>query len=743
MVFHINGLIQGIGFRPFIYRIATKHKICGKVYNRNDGVIIYAQGTDSRIEHFYNELINNHPPTAEITEIKRQKKILPVFKAFTIEASINIDETITQVSPDIAVCHDCLNDMTTQANRIEYSFTNCTNCGPRFSIIENIPYDRQFTSMKHFDLCEKCKNEFNDISDRRFHAQPVACNKCGPFYTLQQKDKKTTVLPEIFNILGKLINSGKSVILKGLGGYHLACDAFNAQAVNKLRKIKQRDGKPFAIMFKNIESTDDYLFISNEEKESLISWRRPIVLLKAKNKNDFPVQIANGLNTLGVFLPYLPFHHQLFEHINTSALVMTSGNVSDCPIIKDDTVATKVFGRTVSAVLSHNREIVNRVDDSVVQKDKLGIQIIRRSRGYIPSPILTNLNTEGILATGAELANSFCIGKGNQAIMSQHIGDLKNLETMSFFEDTLMAFKRLFKFKPSTVACDMHPDYLSSEFARKMGIPIITTQHHHSHIAAVMAEYNIDEKVIGISLDGTGFGTDGKIWGSEIMIASLEEFDRKYHFQYVPIPGGDKAAYEPWRSSVAYLHKAYNGVIPDLPFLNKIDKKRLDLVILSLSNKINVPESCSAGRLFDAVSGLVNLCLQATYHAEAPILLEHNTKQSVKDSYPVSLENEISWNNTIDCIINDITNNVAIDIISTKFHNAVAKVIAKAIEQLHIETGINKVVLSGGTFQNRYLLEKVLDLTSKYRLKVFSNRKVPLNDGGIALGQLAIAAKIR
>jgi hydrogenase maturation protein HypF len=736
----IQGLIQGVGFRPFIFRHAHHHNLNGNVYNQNNGVIVHLQGKKEEIELFTSTLRDKAPVAAKIEQIESTEIQAPLFNEFRIEKSKVVNNSVTRISPDIAVCNDCLADVKHQPHRIAYPFTNCTNCGPRFSIIENIPYDRGLTSMKDFEMCKECHDEYNEILDRRFHAQPVACNNCGPEYTLHIDGKQIKDFSQILNQISEIIDRGGVVSMKGLGGFHLACDAFNEKAVKKLRNIKERDGKPFALMLPDISTLRKYTQISAVEEQLLEHWTRPIALVKSES--EFPLEIASNLTTLGIFLPYLPFHHQLFEALNTQTLVMTSGNISDCPIITDNQKAISEFGTKTDAILLHNRAIVNRVDDSVIHVINNQPQIIRRARGYVPNPIAIQLKTEGILATGAELSNVFCIGKGKQALLSQHIGDLKNLETMEFFEETLDRFKKLFEFQASHIVCDMHPEYLSSKFARKQGLPVIETQHHHAHIASVMAEYGIDEPVIGISYDGTGYGTDGKIWGSEIMVADLESFERKYHFDYVPIPGGDNVAKEPWRSALAYLHKTYYKKEFNYgKWSNNINPEQLQLVNIALEKGINTPESCSAGRLFDAVAALINICTHATYHAEAPILLEHSIDKSVRGTYPIELTKSISWNNTIKSIVNDLDNNVLPSEISTKFHNTVIRVTFNAIKKIQAETGINKVILSGGTFQNKYVSENLLSLLLQTGIKAFMPRQVPVNDGGIALGQLAIAAK--
>ncbi|MBN2486410.1 MAG: carbamoyltransferase HypF [Bacteroidales bacterium] len=739
---HISGLVQGVGFRPFVYRLATGLKLNGKVYNQNNGVVILLQGEKLAVEKLQDCIKPGAPKTAEIVNIDRQVVYEPIYSEFSIDTSQTIDNSITRVSPDIAVCESCLDDMKRQPRRLDYPFTNCTHCGPRFSIIENIPYDRPFTSMKDFKMCPGCEKEYSDISDRRFHAQPIACNNCGPTYSYYSGKETITAYKEILDTIKTDLESGKVIAIKGIGGFHLACDAFNHEAILDLRKIKKRDKKPFALMAKDIGTARKYAVLSEKETEALTSWQRPIVLAEQKMPHVLSEEIANGLNTIGLFLPYMPFHYKLFEHTGKEIFIMTSANLSDCPIITENTIALKSFLPLPMPVLLHNRKIVNRVDDSIVQDDALGLRIIRRSRGYTPRPVTLNIDVEGILATGAELTGAFCIGRHNQAIMSPYIGDIKNSETMEFFEQAYGRMKKLFRFTPKVVACDMHPDYLSTAFANTLGITVVPVQHHHAHIASCMAEYGIDEPVIGVAYDGTGFGTDGKTWGSEIMIATQNSFERIYHFEYVPIPGGDKATEEPWRSAFSYLHKAYNGNYQaTLKIFENINPDHLKMAETALTNKINTPESCSAGRLFDAVSALLGVCKFSTYHAEAPLNLEHSVTENIDDCYDIELKPEISWNIVIRQIVADLNNKTATGIIAAKFHNTVAEITTRAILQLHFETGISKAILSGGTFQNRYLIKKTVGLLKNKSILLYLPSQLPPNDGGIALGQMVIAAK--
>ena len=742
-VLYICGLVQGIGFRPAIYRMAKMYDINGTIENNNKGVIINIEGDEKNVAKFIDDLPFHTPVAANISSIKIENKEVFGYADFQITKSTNLSDEITEVSPDIGVCEDCLVDIKEQENRINYAFTNCTNCGPRFTIINDLPYDRPKTTMDIFPMCDLCHSEYINILDRRFHAQPIACNNCGPSYTLYYKGQNITDIKSIISTSCELIENGKILAIKGLGGYHLSCDAHNEESIKNLRIAKSREGKPFAIMFKNIKSAQEHLYISKEEEELLTSWRKPIVLLKLK-KSISP-SISIGLDTIGVMLPYMPFHYMLFDRVRTRSIVLTSGNISDEPVIISNKEALSTLGSISDGVITYNRNIHNRTDDSVTKVINKIPRTIRRSRGYAPSPILLGLQTEGIFAGGAELVNCFCIGKGNQAIMSQHIGDLKNLETLEFFEESVRRFSDLFRFKPQLAAMDMHPDYLSSRYVEQMKLPVTKIQHHHAHIASCMAEHELEQKVIGVSFDGTGYGDDGNIWGGEFFICDLVDYERVTHFEYIMQPGGDAVIKYPWRMMTAYLqHYFGNEAISKYPFLFKeIDAFGLQTVQSMLTNKLNSPLTSSAGRLFDAISALLGVCTCATYHAEAPMQLESVADASINSSYSFSIKNNISFKSTFEEIISDLLNKIPIEKISGKFHNTMVNVIVDVAKQIRHSTGINNVVLSGGTFQNSILLEKTEIKLSENGFDYYTQSQIPSNDGGIALGQLAIAAKRR
>ncbi len=738
---HIKGLVQGVGFRPFVYRLASINKLCGTVENRNDGVTIELNCTLPVLQSFIHEIKSKAPPASKIETVEYENVTEKKFDGFSIIKSTSVSDNITDVSPDIAVCSDCLEDMKFQEHRIGYPFINCTNCGPRFTIIRDLPYDRDKTTMDVFEMCPVCKAEYKDILNRRFHAQPVACNICGPEYTLHEKGEIVKGTTEIISRLTDLIESGGIAAIKGMGGFFIACDAMNEIAVSRLRKAKKREGKPFAVMFGKIENVKKFALLSDAEEKSLTSFRRPVVLLE--QINQLAPSVTMGLSTLGVMLPYMPLHYLLMEKLKTPAIVLTSGNLSDEPIVIDDEKALSILSPVADVILTYNRHIYNRTDDSVVRIINSKERLIRRSRGYVPAPVITKINTEGIIATGAELTNCFAIGRGYKVLLSQHIGDLKNMETYEFFTESLDRFRKIFRLEPRLIVSDLHPDYLSTRYAKASGLQHLQVQHHHAHIVSCMAEHGLEDTVIGVAMDGTGLGEDGHIWGSEFMLCDIENYERINHFEYVPLPGGDKVTHEPWRTAVSYLYKYYGNDFfkMNIPFLKNIPDKVVALICSALDARINTPLSSGAGRLFDAVAALLNICPVSSFHAEAPMRLESIVDRNTTDAYPFEKAETIGFKPTFSSIINDMTNGIAVPVISARFHNTIAEVIADVVSDISAKSGIRNVVLSGGTFQNRYLLEKTEVILREKGLTVFSHERIPSNDGGLALGQIMIAAQ--
>jgi hydrogenase maturation protein HypF len=755
----ITGLVQGVGFRPFVYRIAVRNNLAGWVLNTNEGVTVTVQGTLPRLSGFKRMLREEPPTAARIDAIAEHSIPVKKIKGFSIRKSRMLSSDVTDISPDIATCDECLADMERQEHRLDYTFINCTHCGPRFSIIKSVPYDRKNTTMAGFEMCPHCAAEYNDITDRRFHAQPVACNNCGPEYALHTGGKTITEFHEILDRTVKLINRGEIIALKGIGGYQLVCDAFHEGAVTRLRKKKFREGKPFALMARDLEVIRRYCTMNEEEAQALLSWQRPVVLLKTKTGNigkgkyrQIQGSVNPGLNTLGFLLPYMPFHHQLFSMLNTDVIVFTSGNLTEEPIICDDREALSKLSVVARAILTHDREIYSRCDDSVLMVVNGKLHTSRRSRGYVPGFIRVPYQTDGILALGAEMLNAFCIGKGSKAILSQYTGDMKNKAVRDFYIQAIGHFTRLFKSTPKVLVHDMHPGYFSTQYASELeqeldkeegNVKVYSVQHHHAHIASAMANCGLDEKVIGICFDGTGYGTDGCMWGGEFLVCDLEGFERYSHLAYVPLPGGDRAVEEPWRTALSFLIMAFGEKALELPLnLNQsIPESKRRFVAEMIRKGVNCPLSSGAGRLFDAVSSLLGLCHYSRFEAEAPMKLEAIISPGCRKSYPLPAGNPIPSQILVQHVVEDFLSGESPGIISAKFHNTLISLIFDRAAEMSARTGIRKVVLSGGVFQNRYLLEGVGKKFAPSEMELIFSGEVPSNDGGIALGQLYIAAK--
>lgn len=743
----IEGLVQGVGFRPHIYKLALKYKVRGWVRNSFSGVEIHAEGLAENSSKFLVEVREKKPKAAAILSLKVFKAdCFSGYKDFRIIAtSDGTNDNVTQICPDIDVCEDCLEDLKTQKHRINYPFINCTNCGPRFSIIQDLPYDRPTTSMHKFIMCQKCEEEYLSVLDRRYHAQPVACNHCGPFYTFYTSNQKLTDFKGILVQLIDDLKRGKIIAIKGLGGFNLICDATNVIAVKKLRKLKQRDSKPFAVMFPDVQELKNYTLVKEKDIEELVSWKKPIVLVEGKQK--LPKSVSSGFLSVGAILPYLPLHHLLFKTY-TNPVVFTSANFADEPIIIDnEIIQNKVFSSGVS-ILEHNRDIVNRVDDSVVKIVNNKSRIIRRSRGYVPEQIsFAHENVTPIFGAGAELSACFAISIKNSILPGQFIGDIKNAETMDFYEEAFQRFCQMYRFTPELAVHDLHPDYLSTRFVKNLGVPNISVQHHHAHIAACMAENNESKKVIGVCFDGTGLGTDGNTWGSEFMIADYVGFDRLYALDYVPISGGDSIVKDTWKSALSYLHASGFSIdqlhVESLPIIKEIPELSINNYQLGLQKQINTHLSCSMGRLFDAVAALTGICITAGFQSEAPMRLENCLNMAVTDAYPITVSNEkIMLQDMLTQIMGDIKNKITADIISTRFHNAIIDITCKLVSKIRRDTGLNKVVLSGGVFQNAYLLGNIEEKLMTDKMEVLQHQKLPYNDGNIAVGQVAIASHI-
>lgn len=742
----IRGLVQGVGFRPFIYRIANEMKIKGEVDNRNNGVCIRAILTPEQREQFITRIRKECPAVATIHNIKIEEIPCQAWEqdSFIIVSSRSESDEVTQVAPDIAVCPECLHDRDMQPHRLQYPFINCTHCGPRFSIIRDLPYDRKQTTMVAFTMCPDCAKEYATVSDRRFHAQPVACNHCGPFYYTLYNKEKITDYRRLFDLSRRLLREGEVIAAKGIGGYHLICDATSENAVARLREIKHRDSKPFAVMFRSLTDLKEYAEANDAEEACLTSWRRPIVLLK--QKKPLAADINRGMQTLGCMLPYMPLHYDWFASLDTPALVMTSGNLSDYPIAITPKEAEEQLAGQVPLLLHHNRDIHNRVDDSVLQVCGGQPCLIRRSRGYVPEPFFADVDVEGLLAFGAEKVNTFALGKGDTILQSQYIGDLKNWETYNFYTESLERFQHLFRFKPATLVCDLHPDYLSSQEAAKLsersGLPVLKVQHHHAHAAACLLEYGLHEQVIAMVLDGTGLGDDGKVWGGEFFLCDRKDYRRLLHFEYVPLPGGDKASVEPWRMAVAYLWH-YFGDADRFPqgFAERVGEQKIRMLQVMMAKGVNTAYTSGAGRLFDAVASLLGLCDISTHQAEAPVKLEQAAATEQSARYPVIIKEEvISFRPLFEGILNDLACGVSVNDISARFHNTIAFLLLDEAKRLLQQTGAARVVISGGCFQNKRLTEQLQRLFAEAGIPLYVPGRIPCNDGGVAVGQLAVAA---
>lgn len=748
----IRGLVQGVGFRPFVYRIAQEMEIQGEVDNRNNGVCIRALLTPGQRRRFVERLRREHPAAASIHSIQvREEKTEETFAGFRIVPSRSESDEVTWVSPDIAVCPDCLRDRSRQPHRLQYPFINCTHCGPRFTIIRDLPYDRVQTTMAVFALCPECSREYRTVTDRRFHAQPVACNRCGPTYTAFYEGRIYRDYADLLALTCRLLECGEVIAAKGIGGYHLLCDALNPRAVGRLREIKQRDSKPFAVMMRDVETVSRYAEVNEAEAECLASWRRPIVLLRQRKMPEgrpLAAALNPGMQTVGCLLPYMPIHYDWLESLPTPVLVMTSGNLNDLPIAITAEEAEEQLRGQVPLILHHNREIYNRADDSVLQVCGSQPCLLRRSRGYVPEPFFADVEVEGILAFGAEMVNTFALGKDDTVIQSQHIGDLKNWETYEFYVQALERFRRLFRFTPRRLVCDLHPDYLSSRRAESeaaaLNLPLLRVQHHHAHAAACMLEYGLHEPVVALVLDGTGLGDDGCVWGGEFLLCDRRQYRRLSHFEYVPLPGGDRAALEPWRMAVSYAE--HYGLPLPAAFTERIGEEKIAFVRKMIARGVNSPLTSSAGRLFDAVASWVGLCDVATRQAEAAILLEQaiDGREVSSPPYPCPAdelpEAPLSLRPLIENILQDIQDGAPAAAISARFHRALAWQLTEKARQLLRHTGATRVVLAGGCFQNKHLAEAMQARFATFGIPVYLPARLPCNDSSISAGQLAIAA---
>ncbi len=780
----VKGVVQGVGFRPYVYSLAESLKLRGTVMNTAGGVEIDVEGDG--VPEFLLRLPKEAPPLSRITDIA----IVPLPPAGHVDFRIidSLDDTgrdpFTLISPDVSVCDECLKEMLDPRDRrYLYPFINCTNCGPRYTITKAVPYDRANTTMSGFRMCRECHEEYNNPKDRRFHAQPNACPKCGPLTRLESRNSQ-------FEIEGsenpvaeavRILKQGAVVAIKGLGGFHIACDASNGETVKRLRERKRKSNKPFALMAPDILTIREFCLVSEEEESLLLSHRRPIVLLRKKEKmgSFLPEDISPHNRYVGFMLPYTPLHYLLFyqtmntgtlpgsssatQHLpavqdgassltNFKALVMTSGNLAEEPIVKDNDEAVERLSSLVDAVLHHDRDIFARVDDSVVRivekkletpNSQFAISFVRRSRGYAPEALPLRTSGPEVLGCGADIKNTFTLTKGSFAIPSQHIGDMENYETMKFYEECLHKMKEVYRVVPAACAHDLHPGYMSTQWALRQDLPKLAIQHHYAHIGSVMAEHGILKKVIGVAFDGTGYGLDGRLWGGEFLVADVNGFERVGHFRYVPLPGGEAAIKEPWKTAISYLRDAVGDEVMDYArkagFTERYGEKNIEMVLKVLNAGELSPLSSGAGRLFDSVSSLIGICDRNTFEGEAAMALEAIIKEGVEDDYPVDISVgqlvTVDFSQAVTCIIHDLSKGREKQMISAKFHNTVSNVILRVALRMSELYALRDVVLSGGTFQNLYLLKKTSDKLSSEGLRVFVNERVPCNDAGMSLGQ--------
>ncbi|PWB52989.1 MAG: carbamoyltransferase HypF [Anaerolineales bacterium] len=769
---HITGIVQGVGFRPFVYNQATQKGLTGWVCNTSAGVDIEVYGEAGDVSSFISAFHSDAPPLAQIDSLEVQEIPLKYFKSFEIIQSMPMSKAFQPISPDIAICDDCLKEVFDPTDRrYRYPFINCTNCGPRLTIIEDIPYDRPKTTMRDFKMCPECQAEYSDPTNRRFHAQPIACPECGPNvwfeYPRQEKAVKKQLISgeDAIRTTQKLLLQGKIVAIKGMGGFHLACDATNTKAVAELRRRKLRVDKPFAIMMPDTASIEANCLVNEADRQLLESRERPIVLLTRKGSSEITPEVAPRQNTLGAMLPYTPLHYLLFAPLNgyksgVSAhknrkippLVMTSGNISEEPIAIDNDAALEQLASLADGFLMHNRPIRTRCDDSVVRTYLNDIYPIRRSRGYAPFPVYLETKSPQILATGGELKNTFCIVRDRYAFLSHHIGDMENVETYQSFHDGITHYEALFRVKPEALAYDLHPNYLATRYALERAarekLPAFGIQHHHAHITSCMAEHALPagQPVIGIAFDGTGYGLDGTIWGGEFLLADYHDFTRFAHLKYVPLPGGDTAIRKPARIALAYLWSTGMEWDSELAPVRALCAEELSILKSQLKLKINTPLTSSMGRFFDAVAALCGIRQLVNYEAQAAIEFEALADLAETGVYDFIVKDkdddgslQIDSLPLIEQVLIDVQRGTPVSKISACFHNSIARLVLELCERIRREHGVDQVVLSGGVWQNQTLLQKTHDLLITKEYQVYVHRKVPTNDGGLSLGQAVVA----
>lgn len=748
----VTGRVQGVGFRPFVYSLAKKFHLTGTIQNNLDHVVLILKGKEDNLARAVEELKDSPPSLSKINTIT-VKEIPPgYFAEFTIVPSKKIDaKSLPWVSADAAICKDCLEEMNAPSNRrYKYPFINCTQCGPRYTIIQALPYDRPNTTMSEFSMCAKCLEEYENPLNRRHHAQPTCCSVCGPAISLyRQSGELVTQDEEAILETGALIRRGHIVGIKGIGGYHLACNALQHRAVDEIRARKNRPRRPLAIMARDLDVVKKHCHLSKEEEEMLTSPVMPIMVLQKRRECNLPDILSPGLSTIGVMLPYTPLHHRLFETSGLECMVMTSANPSGLPIpYKAESITSHLCDYT----LTHNREIHLPIDDSVVQFSGANMLYHRRSRGFVPDPFQTKSEVDGIIAFGGNQKNTFAVGKQKDIVISAHIGDLDNEEIIRFFKNQLHHYKKWLDVEVKHIAVDKHPLYASATLVKEYECNVIPIQHHHAHLVSCMEDNGIEEPCFGIILDGTGYGDDGNIWGFEFLYGDAHSFERLGHLEYTPLPGGERAVKETWRNAVGMLHHYWQDEGIEMAIKLFPDKmNEINIIKRMIVNKVNTPMAGTCGRMFDGVSAILGICLKSTYEGEAAIKLSDRMITETEHSgeiYPFHIktiqENQLQLNlsPTIYQIIQDKLNNRSITKIIGKFHRTIVSCCVEMISRLaELKPHMNRtVMLSGGTFQNLYLAKEIKAKLEEKGFVVKTHKNVPCHDGGLSLGQMIIAS---
>ena len=747
----VQGIVQGVGFRPFVYGLASRLGLVGTVQNNVSGVVIDVEGEPMTLTTFCQALVAEAPPFARIERVTAEPQPVRHYATFAIQPSAAQDENAVFIAPDLAPCPACLTELITPHDRrYHYPLLNCTHCGPRFTITTGIPYDRERTTLAGFTMCPACRSEYADPGNRRFHAQATACPACGPRLRLTNPHGICIAVDDALAFIATKLRQGSIVALKGLGGYHLACDALQDAVVRTLRRRKRREAKPLAIMVPDLETAWRLCEIRSDEANLLTSSRRPIVLLRKRHDCPVAETVAQGHGDLGVMLPSTPLHHLLMRAV-ARPLVMTSGNATEEPLAYEDDDAVRRLAGMADYLLTHNRPIHMRCDDSVSRIVMGRELLLRRSRGYTPVPLrLPTPCLRPILACGGQLKNTFCLAREEYAFLSHHIGDLEDYRTYRSFVDGIKHFTRLFAIAPQVVAYDLHPGYLSSQYALSLpGLSHIAVQHHHAHIASCMVENGCVGPVIGVAWDGTGYGTDGRLWGGEFLVTTYAHFERLAHLEEVPLPGGEQAIRQPWRVAAAYLSLVYGKATESLniDFVHRLARRDWRVLRQMLARGLNAPLSSSAGRLFDAVAALVNLRDEVQYEAQAAMELEMLAERKLADGYPFCIRHQarpmvVEVQGIIKGVVDDLIRGLPTSLIAAKFHTTMGEVILQVCCRIRDLTGLQQVALSGGVFQNVLLLTSVMTNLQAHKFEVYTHSQVPPNDGGLSLGQAAVASAL-